>query len=432
MMGLQFGLTARFRYVTEPWGEDVIYHFHRQISLTAVGLVIAHPLILFAVQPDLRAPSSFIGAPLSAYFAVLSIFSLIALVVMALWRARLNISYEAWHLSHIVLAVVAVTAGLAHMVASGFYMPDPWKRALWIGLAIFWIALLLYVRIAKPLFMLRRPYRVSEVRKERGDTSTLVMQPDGHAGFRFTPGQFGWLTMWGSPFKITGHPFSFSSSAEATDGRVEMTIRNLGDFTSAMEHVPAGQRVYLDGPYGAFTIGNPADMHVLIAGGIGITPMMRTGLHQRRGVPAIPAAALRRPRVFYLRTQRDDGCHRKSTRRDARADVEVPFRTLQLRLGRPDAPFVRRPAGARHGFDRGSDGGPVRSLARGWIDGRGPANTLNGLCRESGQHVLKLTARHYADVSPKASWAVGCPVTTIRSGSSNTSSPFEPIASVCT
>jgi hypothetical protein len=25
MMGLQFGLTARFRYVTEPWGEDVIY-----------------------------------------------------------------------------------------------------------------------------------------------------------------------------------------------------------------------------------------------------------------------------------------------------------------------------------------------------------------------------------------------------------------------
>ena len=87
MMGLQFGLTARFRYVTEPWGEDVIYHFHRQISLTAVGLIVAHPLILFAVQPELRAPSNFIGAPLSAYFAVLSIFSVIALVVMALWRA---------------------------------------------------------------------------------------------------------------------------------------------------------------------------------------------------------------------------------------------------------------------------------------------------------------------------------------------------------
>ena len=273
MMGLQFGLTARFRYVTDPWGEDVIYHFHRQISLIAVGLVVAHPLILFVVRPELLALLNSIQAPWRARFAAVSIYSLIALVVMALWRTKLNINYELWHLTHIVLAVVAVAAGLLHMIGWGFYLDDPWKRSLWIGLTVFWIGLLLYVRIVKPLFMLRRPYHVSEVRKERGDTVTLVMQPDGHAGFRFRPGQFGWLTLWGSPFKITGHPFSFSSSAEAVDGRVEMTIRNLGDFTSAVDKVPAGQRVYIDGPYGAFTIGNPADMHVLIAGGVGITPM---------------------------------------------------------------------------------------------------------------------------------------------------------------
>src|SRR6185295_10255077 len=53
MMRLQFGLTARIRYVTEPWGEDVIYHFHRQISLVAVGLVVAHPVILFIIRPEL-------------------------------------------------------------------------------------------------------------------------------------------------------------------------------------------------------------------------------------------------------------------------------------------------------------------------------------------------------------------------------------------
>jgi predicted ferric reductase len=274
MMGLQFGLTARFRYVTEPWGEDVIYHFHRQISLIAVGLVVAHALIIFATQPELLAPLNVIQAPWSARLAVLSIVAVIALVVTALWRVRLKISYEAWHLTHIALAVVAITAGILHMVGSGFYLVVPGKRALWIGLTIFWIGLLLYVRIVKPLFMLRRPYRVSEVRKERGDTSTLVMRPDGHPGFRFSPGQFGWLTVWGSPFKITGHPFSFSSSAAVMDGRVEMSIRNLGDFTSAIDKVPVGQRVYLDGPYGAFTIGNPADMHVLIAGGVGVTPMM--------------------------------------------------------------------------------------------------------------------------------------------------------------
>lgn len=138
----------------------------------------------------------------------------------------------------------------------------------------FWLALLLYVRIIKPLFMLRKPYRIAAVRQERGDTTTLLMQPEGHPGFRFSPGQFGWLTVWGSPFSLTGHPFSFSSSAEVADGQVEMSIRNLGDFTSTIATLQVGQRVYLDGPYGAFTLGKQADLRVLIAGGVGITPMI--------------------------------------------------------------------------------------------------------------------------------------------------------------
>src|SRR5262249_42918886 len=274
MMGLQFGLTARFRYVTEPWGEDVIYHFHRLLSLVALWLVIAHPIILFIVNPARLRLLNFFQAPPVARWAALSTYALIALVVTSLWRVQLGMRYEAWHAAHILLAVVAVVAGIVHMIGWGVYLGDPRKRGLWIGLAIFWIGLLLYVRIFKPLFILRRPYVVTEVRKERGDSWTLVMQPHRHAGFRFTPGQFGWLTICGGPFKITGHPFSFSSTAEVADGRVEMTIRNLGDLTSRIHEVPVGQRVYLDGPYGAFTIGNPADMHVLIAGGVGITPMM--------------------------------------------------------------------------------------------------------------------------------------------------------------
>jgi len=274
MMGLQFGLTARFRHVTEPWGEDVIYHFHRQLSLVALGLVIVHPIILFVLNPARLRLLNFFDAPAVARWASLSTYALIALVVMSLWRAQLRIRYETWHFTHILLAVVAVGAGIIHMIGWGFYLDDPRKRALWLGLSIFWTGLLLYVRIVKPLFQLRRPYIVTELRKERGDSWTLVMQPDHHSGFRFTPGQFGWLTIWGGPFKITGHPFSFSSSAEVADGRVEMTIRNLGDLTSRIHEVPVGRRVYLDGPYGAFTIGNPADMHVLIAGGVGITPMM--------------------------------------------------------------------------------------------------------------------------------------------------------------
>ena len=151
MMGLQFGLTARFRHVTEPWGEDVIYHFHRQISLRAVGLVSAHPIILFVVRPELVALLNSIQAPWRARFAALSTYSLLALVVTALWRAKWNIRYETWHLWHILLAVVAIAAGLAHMVGWSFYLADPWKRALWIGLTIFCLGLAKKVLIADSL-----------------------------------------------------------------------------------------------------------------------------------------------------------------------------------------------------------------------------------------------------------------------------------------
>jgi predicted ferric reductase len=274
MMGLQFGLTARFRYITQPWGDDLIYHVHRQLSIIAVCLVIAHPLILFVVQPEFLALLNTFTAPWRARFAAVSVYSLIAIVIMAVWRTKLKLSYETWHISHMLLAVVAVATGVFHMVGWGYYLASRWKRGLWIGMSVFWVGLLFYVRVIKPWFLIRRPYRVAAVRKERGDTHTLVMQPEGHPGFRFIPGQFGWLTVWQSPFKASGHPFVFSSSAAVSDGRVEMSIRSLGDFTNTIHAIPVGKRVYLDGPYGTFTVGDAPALHVLIAGGVGIAPMM--------------------------------------------------------------------------------------------------------------------------------------------------------------
>ena len=85
IMGLQFGITARIRYVTEPWDEDVMYHFHRQISLLAVALVVVHPLIMFVIHPELLALPQYGAVPWGAVFAFLSVFALLTLVVTALW-----------------------------------------------------------------------------------------------------------------------------------------------------------------------------------------------------------------------------------------------------------------------------------------------------------------------------------------------------------
>ena len=80
------------------------------------------------------------------------------------------------------------------------YLVDRQWQSVWIGLR-------LYVRIAKPLFLLRRPYIISEVRKERGDTMDVGDAAGSSPRLPVRPGQFGWLTLWGSPFKLTAHPF---------------------------------------------------------------------------------------------------------------------------------------------------------------------------------------------------------------------------------
>ncbi|WP_310386823.1 ferric reductase-like transmembrane domain-containing protein [Roseateles sp.] len=129
----------------------MIHHFHRPVSLAAVGLVFAHPLIIFAAQPELLARPESGEIPIGAVAALLSIGALATVVVAALWRVKLKLSYELWQRTHIALALTAIIGGIVHMVGGSFHLQDPVKCALWIALVAFWVALLIYVRLVKPL-----------------------------------------------------------------------------------------------------------------------------------------------------------------------------------------------------------------------------------------------------------------------------------------
>ncbi len=275
MMALQFALTARFRFLKAPYGSDIVYFFHRQISLVAFVLILAHPLLLFVFDPQTLGLLNVFSAPWRARAAVTATLALIALVLISVFRKQWKIEYTQWRIWHGFLAAVAVGLGLVHAVLVGYYINTPAKQVLWVGYGLFWVGLLVWVRVIKPILLLRRPYVIEAVRPERGSAWSLVMRPDGHRGFRFQPGQFAWITAGSSPFVDAEHPFSISSSAEDPQ-HLTMTIKALGDFTSTVKDMKPGQRVYLDGPFGAFSV----DRHphargfVFIAGGIGITPMM--------------------------------------------------------------------------------------------------------------------------------------------------------------
>ncbi len=275
MMTLQFVLTARFKTIKAPYGADVVYHFHRQISLVAFALILAHPLLLFINAPQTLALLNLVSAPWRARMGVTAVVLLLVLIGASLWRKQLKIEYTAWRIWHGILATVVVALSMGHIILARHYLNLPWKQALWIAYGAFWVGLLAYVRVVKPLLLLRRPYVVEKVTPERGNAWTLTVRPQGHAGMKFMPGQFAWLTAWKTPFADAEHPFSISSSACRTD-RLDFTIKELGDFTRTIKDLQPGQKVYLDGPFGAFSIDRHphAPQFAFIAGGVGITPIM--------------------------------------------------------------------------------------------------------------------------------------------------------------
>lgn len=275
MMALQFALTARINRIEASYGIDIILQFHRYISILAFILVLAHPVILFIDQPETLQLLNFPEAPWRARMAVIGTLALIALIVTTVWRKRLKIPYEPWRLWHGIFAVLAVGLGLGHALGVSNYLSLFWKSVLWTLLALGALWLLVYVRFVKPLFMTKQPYLVESVAPERGDVWTLTLRPRTHEGFRFQPGQFAWLTLGISPFRMREHPFSMSSNGDDPE-KLSFGIKAVGDFTNTIKDVKPGTVAFLDGPYGVFTIDRYWDSagFVMIAGGIGITPML--------------------------------------------------------------------------------------------------------------------------------------------------------------
>lgn len=55
---------------------------------------------------------------------------------------------------------------------------------------------------------------------------------------------------------------------------MRITVKDLGDHSRSLAFLKPGTRVFLEGPYGAFTAGRSSRRHVvLIGGGVGITPI---------------------------------------------------------------------------------------------------------------------------------------------------------------
>jgi len=275
MLGLQFVLTARFKVLKAPYGSDIVYFFHRQISIVTFVLIAAHPIVLFTNDPILLELLNPVSASWAARFGVSAVLAITALISFSVWRKKLRIEYDRWRIWHGLLAIAAVLLAIIHIELRGYYLNTLWKQLFWGFYGIFWIGVLAWVRVIKPIKLMKNAYLIEKIIPERGNAWTIVLHSEKNKVFNFQPGQFAWITVRDTPFRDHEHPFSLSSSAEEKTS-IAFTIKALGDFTSSIKHLEIGEKIYVDGPFGAFTVDHypNAKRFVFIAGGVGITPIM--------------------------------------------------------------------------------------------------------------------------------------------------------------
>lgn len=275
----EFPLSGRFRIISGRIGMDVTMRFHQLLARTAVALIAVHPFLYRAERNppypwDETRQLTLAWTPEAIFPGAVAWLLLPVLVGLALGRARLDNRYETWRLMHGVGALIIVGFGVWHALVAGRHSAQPEMAAFWLALLGIAALSLVVVYVLKPLMQLRRPWRVTRAARIAERTWELCLAPEGHGGLRYRAGEFVWLNVGHSPFSLHENPFSIASApAEGPDLR--FVIKELGDFTRSLDRIAPGTRAHLDGPFGHLTLaGRAAPGVALIAGGVGIAPML--------------------------------------------------------------------------------------------------------------------------------------------------------------
>ncbi|MBD3398415.1 hypothetical protein GF412_04290 [Candidatus Micrarchaeota archaeon] len=113
-----------------------------------------------------------------------------------------------------------------------------------------------------------KTYIVKSISEIAEDIVKLELDPESGEPIQYSPGQFMLLT---SP---SGTKRAYSIASSPSMEHLEFAIKQVeGEFTSQLKTIKEGDKIQVEGPMGPF-IYNTCGGYVLIAGGIGIAPMV--------------------------------------------------------------------------------------------------------------------------------------------------------------
>ena len=280
---LQLLLAARLPWLDRTYGHDRALLAHRLLARVSLPLLVTHAGVIVVgyaavdrltgwpgwLREGIRMLRGQVPDMLTAFIA-LGIILLVAVTSVAAARHRLR--HETWHVVHL-LAYLGVVLAVPHQLSSGSDLAGrPAARAWWLALYLSTAGAVVAHRVLLPIWRNLR-HRVVVVAVVAEGPGVVSVTMSGHHLHRL-PARAGQFLYWRflTPGLLAAHPWSLSA---APDGRtLRITVRDLGDHSRRVARLRPGTRVWIEGPYGAFTTELRTRRPVLlVAAGIGITPV---------------------------------------------------------------------------------------------------------------------------------------------------------------
>jgi len=276
---LQVLMLSRLAPLERLVGFDRLTVWHRVNGKLCVSLIVAHALLItagYSLADRLTFGHEFsrlLGSYPGMVTATIGTGIMVLVVLSSITIARRRMRYESWYFVHFTV-YAGIALGYLHQLPTGNeFVVHPVQADYWISLYAATLAILLAYRVVRPVrSAMRHRLRVRSVTVEGpGVTSIEVTGRDLHA----LGAQAGQFMLW--RFITRGrwwqsHPFSLSTAPVGDSLR--LTVKDVGDFSGGLCELEPGTRVFAEGPFGVFTSAvRRRPEVVLIAGGIGITPL---------------------------------------------------------------------------------------------------------------------------------------------------------------
>jgi predicted ferric reductase len=270
-------LMSRSPILERDVGADVLACWHARGGRLIVTAVVVHAYaaVLSWAQPRGESlPLAFWHVAKLPWLmgATVGTVLLVVVAVISARSARSRLSYEKWHAIHL-LTYVAVALSFMHQLAGPDLAGHRVLQVAWALLYTLVFALLLRHRVMTPVRQAaRHRMRVAAVVPEGPGVVSIEVEGQHLRELRARSGQFFRWRFLTPDLWMTAHPFSLSAAPSAT--RLRLTVKALGEGSTRLQAIAVGTWVITEGPYGAMTKARRSrDNILLIAGGVGITPM---------------------------------------------------------------------------------------------------------------------------------------------------------------